>query len=31
LIQRAIESKPLQHHLAECGRPEHRAMSQIGG
>jgi len=31
LILQAIESKPLQHHLNECGRPENRVMSQIGG
>jgi cyclic pyranopterin phosphate synthase len=31
LILQAIEIKPLQHHLNECGRPENRVMSQIGG
>lgn len=31
LILQAIESKPLQHHLNECDRPENRVMSQIGG
>jgi cyclic pyranopterin phosphate synthase len=31
LILRGIESKPLQHHLAECETPEGRAMSEIGG
>jgi cyclic pyranopterin phosphate synthase len=33
LILQAIDSKPLQHHLNQCGhgRPENRVMSQIGG
>ncbi len=31
LILQAIESKPRQHHLNECGHPENRVMSQIGG
>ncbi len=31
LIVQAIESKPLQHHLADAEHPERRAMSQIGG
>lgn len=31
LILEAIKSKPLQHHLNECDRPEKRVMSQIGG
>ena len=31
LILQAIESKPLQHHLAEHQRPQKRVMSQIGG
>jgi len=31
LVLQAIESKPLQHHLSEYGRPENRVMSQIGG
>jgi cyclic pyranopterin phosphate synthase len=31
LLLRGIESKPLQHHLAECVQPEKRVMSQIGG
>ena len=31
LILRAIESKPLEHHLDECLLPESRAMSEIGG
>ena len=31
LILQGIESKPLQHHLNECNRPEKRVMSQIGG
>jgi len=31
LLLQAIQSKPLQHHLGECGHPENRVMSQIGG
>jgi cyclic pyranopterin phosphate synthase len=31
LILQGIESKPLQHHLAEHERPQKRVMSQIGG
>jgi len=31
LILKAIESKPMQHHLEECQLPEKRAMSEIGG
>ena len=31
LLLRAIESKPLRHHLDECLQPEKRSMFQIGG
>ena len=32
LIQKAVDSKPLQHHLADCAPPEHRRpMRQVGG
>jgi len=31
LILKAIESKPMQHHLDECERPGNRVMSEIGG
>jgi len=31
LIQRAVELKPMGHHLAELGGPQGRTMSEIGG